>query len=365
MILTRKQKLKRMLLKPMCLIPTREDTVSFLCYGCTQYSCNPKYISEYIHNHYGKKYKLIWFYTNEHVKDLLPSYVEAYKKNTLQYFIALSRSKYIISNVTLPRVVTFKKNQIKINTWHGTAFKGDNNKFGNDYNRFDLFVSENELTANVLRRKDSFNFQGKILKCGMPRNDILINPPYEAIKKFKSKLKISEEYKIVIYAPTYREGENGDVFKLNISNLKNILSEKFGGKWIVIFRYHHLQKGRIRVPDSMDLTEYPDMQELLLISDVLITDYSSSMWDFSLMHKPAFIFAEDVEHYIGKERGEFYWPLNKLPFSISQSNNELSENILKFDAKKYYENISKYHSEFGRYNKDGNATTKFVSIIFK
>lgn len=362
-MLTFKQRLKKIILMPLYFLPIKKKRISFICYNCTQYSCNPKYITEYIYKHYSDEYDLIWFFDSEDVKNKLPDYVRQFKKNTIGYFLALATSEYVISNVTLPRIVTFKKKQKTINTWHGTAFKGDKNKYGNDYNRFDYFIAENELTSGVFRQKDSFDYQGEILKIGMPRNDILINSDANQIMCLKEYLGLNHDVNVLIYAPTFREDINNAPFNIDFGRLIDSLQTKFGGKWVVLFRYHHMQKGRIYLQDSIDVTLYPDMQELLLISDILIMDYSSCMWDFSLMDKPVFLYAEDVEKYIMHERGEFYYPLEKLPFSISKNNDELNEKISEFDKDEYVSKVSKYHQVWGRYNMNGDSTKLFVEKI--
>ena len=239
----------------------------------------------------------------------------------------------------------------------------DKNKYGNDYNRFDYFIAENELTSGVFRQKDSFDYQGEILKIGMPRNDILINSDANQIMCLKEYLGLNHDVNVLIYAPTFREDINNAPFNIDFGRLIDSLQTKFGGKWVVLFRYHHMQKGRIYLQDSIDVTLYPDMQELLLISDILITDYSSCMWDFSLMDKPVFLYAEDVEKYIMHERGEFYYPLEKLPFSISKNNDELNEKISEFDKDEYVSKVSKYHQVWGRYNMNGDSTKLFVEKI--
>ncbi|MDY3057060.1 MAG: CDP-glycerol glycerophosphotransferase family protein [Mediterraneibacter faecis] len=364
-MLTFKQKVKKIILTPLYLLPIKKNRISFICYNCTQYSCNPKYISEYLHKYSPSRYEVIWFFNKKEIKKEIPDYVKKIKKNSLSYFIALATSEYIISNVTLPRIVTFKSKQKTINTWHGTAFKGDKNKYGNDYNRFKYFIAENELTSEVFRKKDSFNYQGEIKKIGMPRNDILINQDKNRIMSVREKIGVSRSINILLYAPTFREDIDNAPFNIDFERLIESLQKKNDEKWIVLFRYHHMQKGRINLKDSIDVTTYPDMQELLLVSDILITDYSSCMWDFSLMNKPVFLYAEDIEKYILQERGEFYYPIEKLPFAISKNNEELNENILKFDTQIYKDNISKYHQAWGRYNYNGSATKRFVAEILK
>ena len=219
-MLTVKQNIEKIFLSVFRLIPLKQNRIAFICYNCTQYSCNPKYITEYLYAHYGDRFELVWYYDKDSLADMIPDYVKKYKKNSLGYFITLSTAAIIVSNVTLPGVVSFRKEQKKINTWHGTAFKGDNNSHGNDYNRFDLFLAEHELTCNVLRKKNSFNYHGEICKIGMPRNDLLIKADKEKISKVKKKLGIKAEEKMLLYAPTFRETKGSAPFHIDFESLK-------------------------------------------------------------------------------------------------------------------------------------------------
>ena len=358
-----KQRIAWYFLHLFWLFPIKKNRISFLCYGCKQYSCNPKYISEYLYKHYKNEFELIWYYDDKKMKKLIPKSVKAYKKNSILYFYSLLTSRIVISNMTLPRIVPFRVGQLKINTWHGTAFKGDNNKNKNNYNMFDVFLAENELSSEVFRKPDSFAFSGKIWKIGMPRNDILIAGSSELTQKIKTNLGINMQDKVVLYAPTFRDTTFSKYEDIDSDRLLISLMNRFGGQWKLLYRIHHMQKGTICPKDGIDVTDYPDMQELLLISDVLITDYSSSMWDFSLTGKPVMLYVPDLEEYIREERGEFFYPFSKLPFLIVQNNHELSEVISSFDSDLYIKKCAGYYEAYGRSNYNGDATRKFVKLL--
>lgn len=362
-MLTFLQKLERYFLHLFWIFPVNSKRIVFFCYNCTQYSCNPKYISIRLKKEYPDQFEQVWFYENDKVRMQLPEYVKKYKKNSIGYFFNILTAKYIITNVTLPRVTPFRSNQVRINTWHGTAFKGDTNQFYNDYNQNNYFLAENQLTHNVLRLQNSFNYQGEILNIGMPRNDMLIKVDEHLINDVRVKLHLKVDAKVVLYAPTFRNSGNVECFNIDFDDLVKVLEEQFGGKWIVLCRYHHMQNGKIKNDKGIDVSEYPDMQELLLTSDMLITDYSSSMWDFSLMYKPIFLYAPDIEQYISHERGDFFFPLERLPFPIARSNSELFDVIKNFENDKYIHAVNSYQALMGRYNFEGNATDKLVELI--
>ncbi|MCD8322105.1 MAG: CDP-glycerol glycerophosphotransferase family protein [Oscillospiraceae bacterium] len=362
-MLTLKQRVEWLILHIFWIFPIKKNRIAFICYGCTQYSCNPKYISEYIEENYPGKYEINWYYTENKMASFIPFYAKKAKKNSFMYFYTLMTSKLVVSNVTLPRVVPFRRRQCKVNTWHGTAFKGDNNKFANNYNLFDYFIAENELTYNVFRKKDSFNFKGKIKRIGMPRNDILIRDGGEIRNEVFRELGIPQNKKLVLYAPTFREFDDVGAFNIDFTQLQSSLSNRFGGEWIILFRYHHMQACKHFIPGGVDVGDYPDIQRLMVAADILITDYSSVMWDFSLMYKPVFLYAVDVKRYVDDERGTFFFPFERLPFPISKNNDELNYIITSFDSELYANRVRQYHKEWGRYNYDGNATREFVECF--
>jgi CDP-glycerol glycerophosphotransferase len=230
---------------------------------------------------------------------------------------------------------------------------------------FDYIIAENDFTAEIFTKQlDSQNFnQAIILKMGMPRNDIIIKSPIEIVNNIRCGLRLNSNTKIVLYAPTFRGAKTNDCFLLDFEMLKTELEFKYGGDWLVAFRYHPMQKDRFYLPNCIDFSDYQDMQELLLICDLLITDYSSSMWDFSLSGKPCFIFASDISNYINNERGDFLYPIEKLPFPLAQNNEELMSNIINFNVEYYKESLGKFYNEWGRYNIEGNATKQFVEFI--
>lgn len=356
-------RLKRLILYLFWFFPIRSNRIIYLCYSGTQYSCSPKYISMAIQEKFENRFEQVWVYDSEKVRRMLPGYLHSCKKNSIIYFYFILTSKVIITNVTLPKITPFRKEQIKIDTWHGTAFKGDTNKFKNNYNENDFFIAENQLTHDVFKRKDSFNYQGKILNIGMPRNDILIRGEGGKVEEVKKKLGVRSNIKILFYAPTFRDSGNADCFRVDFRRLVIELEAKFGGKWVVLCRFHHMQKEESNSTEGIDVSEYPDMQELLLCADILITDYSSCMWDFSLMDKPVFLYASDIDDYIENERGDFYFPLKELPFPIARSNNELIEAVQSFQRDKYSMALKVYQKKMGRFNYSGDATYKLIEMI--
>ena len=197
--------------------------------------------------------------------------------------------------------------------------------------------------------RESFWYNGEILKCGLPRNDIFFNRTEEFIAGIRKKLNVPPDNKIIMYAPTFRDNPAilADVYKFNAAKLTETLKKKFGGKWTLLIRLHpnvawvNLSNNIFgNAENIINVTKYPDMQELLVVSDVLISDYSSSIYDFMILHKPVFIFAKDFDSY-PKERGfkQLYFD---LPYKINRTEDELLDCIKNFDAKKLEPAIKKF-----------------------
>lgn len=338
------------------------------------YACNPKYISEYIENN-ADEYELVWGFVNpqEHT-DLSARGIKVLKYNSLKFILMCMSAKYIVTNTHDLTHIPFSKKQTVINTWHGGgAYK----KVGNQKNvqsladkfRDDVFkrtpyvyLSSCDMFTKTNIR-ESFNHKGIVLNTGMPRNDILIQQKREDIKdKVFEKYHIPRENKIVLYAPTFRAEREASDYEFDTKKVKETLKKRFGGEWSILIRMHYYvtQKLKQREEAYIDASEYEDMQELLYASEVLITDYSSSMWDFSQMFKPCFLYATDLNQY-DADRG-FYTNVYTWPFPIAQDNNGLINNIEKFDKRVYIENVKKHHEIYGSFEKGTACEAVFEYI---
>ena len=355
-----KERILKICLYPFLLLPIKENRISFICNRGGAYCCNPKYMAQYIHDKYGDEYEIVFFYKNESVIERNKySWITWKKFDGFSYIVALITSKYIVSNITIPRFIPYRRHQVKMCTWHGSAFKGAGDMAYN-FDKYDVILAENELTCNAIR--EIWNFKGQILKTGRPRNDCLLNISEDRRKEICEKVGISNKH-LLLYAPTIRDKGDTDCFSIDFLILKTYLENKFGGSWQIGFRYHPLQKKRNLPEGCVDLSKYEDMQELLICADVLITDYSSCMWDFSFTGKPCFIYASDIDRYIHEERGAFLYPIDKLPFSLVRNNEELVEEILRFDKRDYEVKLKHFFEDWGRYNYDGTATAKAVERL--
>ena len=227
----------------------------------------------------------------------------------------------------------------------------------------DVMVSNGTMRSEIYRR--AFLYTGEILECGAPRNDILVNNWQDFVKPVRRYFDIPEDAKIVMYAPTYRKGRNTDQIQLEGRDIIDVLSEKFGGSWYMLKRLHPTmtqKAGELHYDERIiNASDYDDMQELLAASDVLISDYSSVISEFSIMNKPIFLYAEDVEGY-GDER-DFYIDYFKLPYSVATDEEELKKNILEFQEESYIHKLEDYRQVIGS-KETGVAAKRVVDEIY-
>ena len=180
---------------------------------------------------------------------------------------------------------------------------------------------------------------------------------------------IQADTHIVLYAPTFKGSEDkavntySEVEMINAQLIKKSLHDRFGGEWVFWSRGHQYTKD-IDIPGSdLDITSYPDMQELLIISDVLISDYSSSIWDYAITKKPCFLFVPDIEKYKNEERG-FLTPIEKWPGVLCINNDDINKSIQQFDYQQYYDHIQSYFDTVKSYE-EGNACQKTLNRILE
>lgn len=354
-----------------------QEKVVFSSYWGKKYDGNPKYISDELIKINGN-IKQVWLNNSGKKFDMNPK-IKDVKWGSIRMIYEMSTAKVWVDNHTKPCWIKKRKNQLYIETWHGglgmkkVEFDMDENlskeaskQIMHNSKIADLFISNSDFLTKIYRR--AFCYKGPILECGFPRNDIFFDSKekfYEIQKKVFKAFAIGEDKKIVLYAPTFREDENLNVYNIDFERLIKALKIKFKKDFIVLMRLHprikHLSKNIVGLNENViNASDYYDMQELIIASDIFITDYSSGIFDFALMYKPGFLYANDIEEY-KKERG-LYFELDSLPFPLAINNDQLEKNILEFNYSKYKIELKKYFDSMGL-KEYGKAKEKIVSII--
>lgn len=210
--------------------------------------------------------------------------------------------------------------------------------------------------------KDNF------LNFGMPRNDIFFNKKTidECNVRVRKYYGIDLESFVVLYAPTFRKNTKNPYFdfSLDIRLVTNAVKDKFHcSKVVIIFRGHHLfSKVNLSLNNDLiiNVSDYPLMQELLCASNMLISDYSSCIWDYSLLFRPCFLFVPDLKEYINER--DFYFPIFNWGFPVAQCNSELGDLIRSFSEQYFFKSMLKHQQDLGSFEQ-GNATIRMVNFI--
>ena len=351
------------------------------------YNDNPKYISEKLHE-LNPNVRIAWL-VSDYGKDEPPSYVKKILYGTWNYYYYVYSSRVVVDNWAGLRTFEYgspfykilmcalhmllhKNGQLNISTWHGTPLK----KIGQDSHStqkkyccpgLTYITSGCEYTKEKLER--AYDLYDRVKLYGTPRNDILFCK--NDVEDLKRKLGLPLEKKVVLFAPTFRDYlKMGGVYQIKtfgIERLLQALSNQFGGDYVFVFRLHQIDSKYIMDHKPIDLNRCiingnigDDMAEYLSCTDVLITDYSGSMFDFALTGRPCFLFSPDREEYC-KERG-MYIDYSTLPFPIADTFDALIQNINGFSSNKYENDVRTFLEKIGNVE-DGRASERIVADI--
>ena len=365
--------------KLMYLFPIKENRIVIDNFGGKGYGDSTKYIAEGLIRK-NCQYDIIWLVDNL-ASYSFPPQIKPVKIDSLQALYMRATAKVWIDNVRHFHPVRKKKQQIYLQAWHAPfgpkkAEADAEAELGEKYVKeakydgqiADGIISNSKLLDNQFRRVFWLSKNVEILKFGLPRNDFLAQRigDVEEYKHFREKFKFDNESLYVLYAPTFRDDYSLDGYRLEFEKIADAFSKRFNKKVKIVVRLHPnaaLQSGFINYTDNIiNGTIYQDMQELSLACDIIISDYSSCVFDFAILKKPVFICALDLKTYEEK-RGllpEFFG----FPFPMAESNEQLIKNILRFDPKTYFDKVDKYFEKYPIYD-NGDATEKTVEWIQK
>lgn len=360
-------------------LPIVQNKIVFDNYMGRGFGCNPKYILEEIVRR-KLDYDIIWVlsereeFGNEQVPNL-----KIVKYNSDEALKEYATAKIWVSNYHkidyVQRGLQKKEDQYFIQTWHGSfgikkiendvALLKDNESWLRcaklSSAMTDYWISGSAFETDVY--KNAFWDVREVLEYGHPRNDIFFGNNENIKDKVYDILKINKNKKYFLYVPTFREDLRTGCYDLQFENIKSVLHDRFGGEWEAVVRLHpRTRKSAADIMGSciIDATYYEDIQELLVCAGVVVTDYSSCIFDFMLSGRPAFIYAPDRKSY-EEERG-FYYSLSKTPFQIAETNEELLYNIENFDEKQYNASVEVFLADKGSVE-DGHASERVVELI--
>lgn len=359
----------------MRIFPIQQNKIVCCNMKGKRYGDNPKYIVDEIIRQ-NLDYEIVWLMKDEYAVDL-PKEIRKGKYNLLSIIYELATAKFWIDSNTKHVGMLKRKKQYYIQTWHGSyglkKVYGDIpdkityfDKRSVQYNSKiqDLVISNSKAYTDIFRR--AFWYQGEILECGSPRNDVFFENAETYVQNVREYFKLGGQ-KIVLYAPTYREDFRIADMRLDFERLLRNLEKKFGGNWVVFVRLHpHNMMDAdkfIHYTDKIiNATGYNVMQELLVASDILVSDYSSCILDFVTGGKTCFLYATDVKKY--KDERDMYFDMYKLPFPLAENNDELEYNILNFNEENYRIKLNQLFEQVGLCD-NGNASKQVVKWIVR
>lgn len=366
----------RSILKVYFIFPITKNRVIFESYMGKQYSCNPKYISEALLKT-GEKYNVVWSFENpEEHNDLKTQGICVIQNKGLVFWYYRLTAKVSVTNVMWKNYTPVRKGQYEIQTWHGGG-GGYKKTLADDkeevkkkitikrhlknFQRYSLVLTSSE-TSHRTNARMAMQYKGVVLG-GTPRNDMLINQDRpELLQKVHNYFGIADDIKIALYAPTWRKGAVRADFDIDYKTFKEALEKRFGGHWVILRRMHWMAADFFKESsdDYIKVESYPDMQELLYVVDVLVSDYSSSIWDYSFTGKPCFLLCFDLKKY--REDRDFYNPITTWGFPLAESNAELAKVVDSFDTDDYLNNMDEQHRKNTSFE-NGHAAENVCKII--
>ncbi|SDR09597.1 CDP-glycerol glycerophosphotransferase family protein [Arthrobacter crystallopoietes] len=348
-----------------------------------QYADSPRYIYEELLKRNDPRTK-IWIYGGK-----LPhedANTRVVKRLSPEYYWYLGKAKYWVNNQNFPHYIRRRKDAIMVQTWHGTPLKrmlhdlaevhGRDEDYlrrvSNAVRQWSVLLSPSPYATEVFR--SAFRYDGKVLEEGYPRNDVLaaVGQNSGLSEQVRRKLGIPENKRVVLYAPTFRDSDSSGAGKFSFELPFDLerFHKRFGADTVLLLRMHVLVSNRIQIPESvrdtvLDVSGYPEIQELYLASDILVTDYSSVFFDFSLLRRPIIFYAYDLELYRDTLRGFYLDYSTDLPGPVVESEESLYQAI---DATSHPdpEREAKHESFVAKFapKDDGHAAERVVDQLF-
>ncbi len=344
------------------VFPVKKNRIMFISFNGKQYSCNPRAVSEAIMG--DDRFEILWAFRDpKKMIGVVPETIRRVKFKSLRFYYYVKTSKIVVMNGRSDGSFSKRKGQFFIQTWHASngykvikADKGIAAKISWLACKDFSFVNVGCRNMLETRVHGTFRFYGEIIK-GTPRMDTIIRGQTGIRETVRRQLGVPQDSYLVLYAPTYRNTTSCD-YGLDYQNAIDAFSQKEQKETILLVRMHYFVTSSIKSTSNViDVSKYPDIQDLLLACDALISDYSSCIWDFSFQYKPCFLFCNDLETY-----GSFSVPIELWGFDIARTNEELSKNIMDFSKEHFVEKMNEHHSMMGSFE-DGNATKRTTDLI--
>lgn len=356
----------------ICRYLPLQDKIVFDNFGGRGFGDNPKYIAQELLRRKTKA-KLYWIVDNPNTP--MPEGIKKINLKSFAYIYHVMTAKVYVDNIKHSHHLQKHEGQYYIQTWHGSIplkkIEQDAYGLGQYYIinsvrhsiDIDLMYTNNDFMKEKMEK--CFWYRGQVIKCDEPRISVILNPPSNLREKVCKYFNTDERKKIVLYAPTFRTNSTLDPYIWNYNRIFDPLKRMLGADITLLLRLHPNiadQASSITYNDNvMNASSYPDMQELLATADVLITDISSTMFEFGITHKPVFLICKDLSNYMASER-DFYFSIDELPFKMARDEAELVNSINSFTTNGYVNKLDSFYKKIGL-EESGNGDKKIADII--
>lgn len=365
--------------------PVKKKLVVFESYLGKQYSCNPRAIYEYMAEH-KQDYTLIWSVDKHYTAPFDSRGIPYVKRFTIPWLFAMARAQYWVVNSRLPLWIPKPQHTTYLQTWHGTPLKKLANdmeevhmpgttttaykrNFTKEASNWDYLISPNDYSSAIFR--SAFLFEKEMIESGYPRNDLLHAPDVEGrAMLIKQKLNLPLDKKIILYAPTWRDNEfyARGKYKFDIQLNLDKMRQELGNQYIILLRMHYLVAENFDLSAyegfAYDFSHYGDINELYLISDMLITDYSSVFFDYANLKRPMIFFTYDLDTYRDQLRG-FYFDFEEMaPGPIVKTSDEVIETIKEIERNSAHPSYSSFYDHFCNWE-CGESAKRVVEKVFQ
>ena len=366
--------------------PIQKNLVMFETFRGASYADSPKYIYEYLAKNYPGQYEFVWVLNDTHTK--LPYGGTIVKRMTRKYAYYLAISQYLVFNTRQPLWYRKREGQIFLETWHGTPLKRlafdqeevtaasptYKSQFYRQKQEWDYLIAPNEFSSRIFKSCFMYHDEGEtMLETGYPRNDLLSDPHKDQIAEtLKKKVGIPLDKKVILYAPTWRDdeyyGKGAYKFqlKLDLEKMRKIL----GDEYVIILRTHYYIADVLDLSGlegfAFNLSKYDDITEIYLMSDILITDYSSVFFDFANLRRPMLFYTYDLDKYRDVLRGFYINMEEELPGPLVFSTDEVINTIQNIDniSAKYADRYAAFYDKFCGWE-DGHSSQRVVETVFE
>lgn len=359
------------------LIPVKKNRIMFYANNRKGYVCNPAALLHALLQSYPDEYEFIWVTrfpdTCEPRKN-----ITVVRQRSLRYFLSFIRTKFFITNDMVDEALIKKRGQIFLNTWHGggaykkvgTTTITEDAEFAKNfhkwYGRLDYFVSSCQMCTDTYT--EAFHLSPHaFLETGTPRNDIFFEEHNEIRERVRDFYHLSHQTRIILFAPSFQmsapEKENYDMAIL--SDVARQLQKNTGEPWLVLYRSHYFREDDNFEKQSFiaDGNRYYEMQDLLYTADILVTDFSSCVWDFILTGRPIIVMENRLREYEKEDRG-FFVPYQEWPFLKIETLSELTSVIVQYKDTDFTHAYMAHTKKMGSFE-TGTSCRQIINTIIR